>query len=85
MVATFVMSVTPKKKITLSRWLLATFALSLAMGPGPGVYLINPAEPGVTLFGVPILYAWAVMWMTVMVAVVVVAYWKLWAPEGERE
>lgn len=74
----------PKKR-TLARWLTGVFLVALVMGPGPGIYLINPdpssAVPSARVFGMPILYVWAVFWAAVMGTAVVLAYTKLWTAE----
>lgn len=66
--------------------LLIVFGVAMVMGPGPGMYLINPdphgTGPPVTLLGMPILYAWAVLWFFVQLAVVILAYVKVWSREG---
>ncbi|MCB1063634.1 MAG: DUF3311 domain-containing protein [Verrucomicrobiae bacterium] len=67
---------------SLSRLLFAIFLVALIMGPGPGIYLINPdpenAEARRFVLGVPIVYAWAVFWLGVQAACVAVAYRRLW-------
>lgn len=65
------------------------FMLALVMGPGPGIYLVNPnpADPNArfTLFGMPIIYVWAVFWFVVQAAVVLVAYFLVWDRDnGQR-
>ena len=70
----------------LGRRLVGVFALALLMGPGPGIYLVNPSsEDAVPLrvLGMPVLYVWAVFWFLVMAATVVTAYRKLWVAEGD--
>jgi len=58
------------------------FMLALVMGPGPGIYLVNPdpSDPGArfTLWGMPIIYVWAVFWFFVQAAVVLLAYFLVW-------
>lgn len=53
------------------------------MGPGPGLYLVNPqrGEP-TTFLGVPIVYLWAVGWFFVMAGVILAAYHVLWKQGG---
>ncbi|MCB1234400.1 MAG: hypothetical protein KDM91_04970 [Verrucomicrobiae bacterium] len=60
------------------RILFAVFVLALVMGPGPGIWLVNP-DPGDPearrfLFGVPIVYAWAVFWLAVQGVCIVLAF-----------
>jgi len=67
-------------------WVLGIiFVIAMAMGAGPGVYLVNPdpSAPGPTptILGMPILYAWGVGWFFVQAAVVIVAYLTLWRDE----
>jgi len=72
-----------RKKLTVL--LVAVFIFALLMGPGPGVYLVNP-EPGAPhadhfFLGMPVVWLWAVFWFMVQGACVVVAYFKLWKEE----
>lgn len=59
-----------------------TFALALIMGTGPGILLVNSAEP-VLVGGVelPRLYAWGLVWYAVEVGCVIVACVLLWTRE----
>ena len=74
-------------KRTLTRWLIGVFVVALLMGPGPGIYLISAKTTGnasgLTLWGMPIVYVWAVFWATVMWGAVLVAYTKLWIEEDD--
>ncbi len=67
----------------LTAILTGIFLFSVVMGPGPGLYLVNPdtADAGVRLLGAPILYTWAVFWFIVQASVIVVAYFTLWKEE----
>ena len=67
----------------LTAILSGIFMFSIIMGPGPGLYLVNPdgADAGVSFLGAPILYAWAVFWFLVQAVVIVVAYFTLWQEE----
>lgn len=71
-----------------AKWLSAIFVLALVMGPGPGVYLINPrTQEEASWFGVPVLYVWAVFWFAVMAATVAIAFktvWRVDENEGGR-
>ena len=73
----------------LSIILTLVFILAMVMGPGPGVYLINPSPehegPAPTLIGLPIVYAWAVLWFGVQAVVLVTAYFTVWADQEEEE
>ena len=68
-------------KTRLSKILASIFLFALIMGPGPGLYLVNPSSdnPSTTTFlGMPVLFAWASFWFFVQAGVVLVAYRKLW-------
>ena len=71
-------------KTRLSKILTAVFVFATFMGPGPGLYLVNPS-PGdpspATFLGMPVLFAWAVFWFFVQAGVVLVAYRKLWTKQ----
>ena len=73
----------------LSIILTLVFILAMVMGPGPGVYLINPGPehegPAPTLIGLPIVYAWAVLWFGVQAVVLVTADITVWADQEEEE
>ncbi|MFP6900336.1 MAG: hypothetical protein VCA36_05300 [Opitutales bacterium] len=65
----------------MSKILAAIFVFATIMGPGPGLYLVNPSPEDAshaTFLGMPILFAWAVFWFFVQAGVVLVAYCKLW-------
>ena len=72
----------------LSSILALVFVFAMIMGPGPGVYLVTPGPdhdgPAPTLLGLPIVYAWAVLWYGVQAAVLVTAYLTIWSRD-ERE
>ena len=73
--------VNPNKRVLT--WVLSiSFLFALVMGPGPGVYLVNPDPSGpgarATFLGMPVVYAWALFWYAVMVVIVLTAYFKLW-------
>ena len=76
----------------LARILLLLFLLAIAMGAGPGLFLVNP-DPGDPearrfVFGIPAVYLWAVLWLAVQSGIVVLAHGKLWKEsrvEGEDE
>ena len=60
----------------------------MVMGPGPGLYLVNP-DPGdlagtFTLLGIPVIYLWALFWSLVQAIVVLVAYVFLWSEEERK-
>ena len=72
----------------LSSILALVFVFAMIMGPGPGVYLVNPGPdhdgPAPTLLGLPIVYAWAVLWFGVQVAVLVTAYLTIWSRDEQE-
>ncbi len=76
-------------KSCCSKWtifLIVVFLFAMVMGPGPGLLLINPAEgetQPATLLGMPIVYAWSLIWFAVQAAVVVTAYVTIWSKEGD--
>ncbi|MFP6738288.1 MAG: DUF3311 domain-containing protein [Planctomycetota bacterium] len=73
----------------LSIVLALVFILAMIMGPGPGVYLVNPGPdhegPAPNLLGLPVVYAWAVLWFGVQATVLVTAYFTVWSGEDEEE
>ena len=72
----------------LSSILALVFVFAMIMGPGPGVYLVNPGPnhdgPAPTLLGLPIVYAWAVLWCGVQAAVLVTAYLTIWSRDEQE-
>ena len=58
------------------------FALAMVMGPGPGLFLVAPSPdspgPPTTLFGLPIVYTWGLIWFAVEAGVLVAAYALVW-------
>lgn len=69
----------------LVRILCGVFALAMILGPGPGLYLVNPdpSDPDAvfTWGGVPVVYVWALWWFAVQAGVVLIAYRWLWQAE----
>ena len=49
--------------------------LSMLMGTGPGVLLVNRPT---TIGGLPLVYVWGIGWYLVLVAVALIAYFVLW-------
>ena len=75
-------------KTRLSKILVTIFVFATIMGPGPGLYLVNPSheEPiAATILGMPALFAWAVFWFIVQTSIVVVAHCMLWTKEDISE
>lgn len=60
--------------------LVAVFVLAMFMGAGPGVYLINPSADGppAKILGLPIVYAWCLIWFAVQVTVIWIAATTIW-------
>ena len=76
-----------RKRSRLGVILFVIFVLALVMGPGPGIYLVNPVpgEPATRVLGMPVVYLWAISWFFVQLAVVVVAYCTLWSRQDTRD
>ncbi len=59
--------------------------VAIAMGPGVGLYLVNPdlddPEPRVAALGTPVLILWALGWLAVQLTIVVIAYRTVWTDE----
>lgn len=64
------------------------FVVVLALGAGPGLLLINPdpndPEAVFTIGGLPKVYAWGLLCYAAEVAIVLVAYFKVWRDDGEE-
>ena len=65
----------PAARQRLATTLFVLFCVTMLMGVGPGVLLVN--RPG-TFLGIPLLYAWGLLWYGVQVGIVVTAYVFLW-------
>ena len=75
-------------KTRLSKILALIFFFALIMGPGPGLYLVNPSHDNpcsTTFLGMPILFAWSSFWFFVQAGVVLVAYRNLWAKSDDLD
>ena len=61
--------------------------VAVAMGPGVGLYLVNPdlddPEPAVAVLGAPVLVLWALLWLLVQLTIVVIAYRTVWTDEED--
>jgi hypothetical protein len=72
----------PEKPSGLALVLSSLFLLSMVMGSGPGLRLINPdyADPNAvfTVAGLPIIYLWGLFWYGIQLAVILTAYSKIW-------
>ncbi len=74
-------------KTPLSKILSSIFLFALIMGPGPGLYLVNPSSDNpapTTCLGMPVLFVWASFWFLVQAGVVLVAYRKLWTTGNDH-
>jgi hypothetical protein len=67
---------------TLRNVLLALFFIAMIAATGPGVLLVNRPE---MIVGIPLVYAWAIGWYFVLVAIALVAYCKLWTADDSSE
>jgi len=66
-----------------SREWISVIALVIAMilATGPGVLLVNrPA----TIFGLPLIYAWGILWFFIMGSIALATDRLIWRPESER-
>ena len=77
----------PAKKCPLP-WIIGLGLLfALIMGPGPGLNLVNPdpADPEATrvVLGLPIVYAWGLLWFGVQVALLLTAYFTVWSRDEQ--
>lgn len=75
-------SVDQRKPSRLAWILFAIFALSMVMGTGPGILLVNKPD---SIFGIPLVYAWGILWYVVQVAVGLVAYFTLWRKSDQSD
>lgn len=67
---------TTRKPSRLGLVLAALFIFSLIMAVGPGVLLVNRPT---TVCGIPLVYAWGLLWYAVIVAIAVIANTCLWS------
>ena len=67
------MKPTSRKRLALA--LAAVFVLSMIMGAGPGVLLVNSSEPWL---GLPSICTWGLIWYSVQAITVVCAYLFVW-------
>lgn len=62
--------------------LVVIFMTAMVMGPGPGLRLVNPdpQDPNAvyTFMGLPIIYAWGLLWYAVQLGVLFIAYFTIW-------
>ena len=72
----------PSPSHALRRVLLVLFLLAMIAATGPGVLLVNRAE---MVAGIPLVYAWGIAWYFVLVAIALVAYFKLWTTDDSAE
>ena len=75
------------KKSRLSLYLAIAMVITMLMGPGPGLRLVNPDVDEVsvqfTFGGVPIIYVWGIFWFFIQVIIIVTAYFTVWK-DGEH-
>lgn len=76
-----------EQKKRLSIWLSIIMVFAMLMGPGPGLRLVNPdiSDPAATyvIFGIPVIYAWGILWFFVQMTLVIVAYRTIWVEEDD--
>ena len=65
----------PESRKRLGLALAAVFALSMIMGTGPGVLLVNTPKPWL---GLPSICTWGILWYLVQAVVAVLAYLFIW-------
>jgi len=65
---------------------MALFA-AMVMGTGPGLLLVNPEaarpETAFTVFGLPTVYAWGLLWYAVQLVIILTACFTLWRTDGD--
>jgi hypothetical protein len=71
----------PPNRKGLTITLVVVFVLSMVLGTGPGVLLVNRPE---AIGGVPLVYAWGTLWYVVQVVVVLIAYFTIWKSSREQ-
>lgn len=74
------MNAPDRQSSILSRFLFVLFLVSMIMGTGPGTLLVNRA---VTVQGIPLLYLWGILWYVVLVAIALVAYFRIWKTDTD--
>jgi len=78
------MNDTPRKhsRNLLGRILAAAFIFSMLMATGPGVLLVNRPD---TIVGIPLVYAWGILWFFVIAALSVVTDRYIWRRQTSAE
>ena len=71
----------PEPPQGLSLILCIIFGVAVIMATGPGILLVNRPEQ---VLGIPLVYAWGILWYFVIVAVAGVAYVRLWHDDEEE-
>ncbi len=60
------------------RFLTVAMLVAISMGPGVGLYQVNPdlddPEPKVAALGVPVILLWALGWLAVQLTIDIIAY-----------
>jgi hypothetical protein len=63
------------------------FFFAMTMGAGPGALLIAPdpasTDPAPSILGLPSVYAWALIWCTALVLIVIAANHFIWSREDD--
>jgi len=63
--------------------------VTMLMGVGPGLRLINP-DPALpasrfSVFGLPRVYAWGLLWYALQLLVIFVACFTIWRSDGDDD
>ena len=77
-----------RSRKTLGIILTVVLLVTMFMGVGPGLRLINPdpQRPGsaFSLFGLPTVYAWGLLWYAVQLIIILVACFTVWRTDGDE-
>ncbi len=76
------MKATSTKRSPLGVVLSLAFVIAMLMSVGPGVLLVNRPE---AFLGLPILYAWAIFWYFVLVAIALLAFFFVWRDKPDNK
>lgn len=74
----------PTSLMTACRMLAVASAILLVMlmAVGPGVLLINRPD---FIFGIPFVYAWAILWYLVLCVIALFCYPRVWSNAGDTD
>jgi len=77
-----------RRSVALAAFLTVAMIVTMVMGVGPGLELINPDKPGESAFGLwglPKVYLWGLLWYAVQLVLVIIACCTLWRTGDESE